>query len=198
MQKYDNAGKIAGRAAARFPKNWQCLSMLAQAYSYLDDWVDAEDAYRRALVCADKAPREDRAHLHQALGEMLWEQHHREDALAEWRTALSLDSRNTLAKEALAECTNEYGEPKAPTADFDDMYHFLNIHRERYFRLKGYDVFQTKEEAERVLTILREAWNANIAPRSREMDKMTPEEKSEMFRKVTIEFPGGNTPPNIA
>ncbi len=188
MQKYDKAAKIAGRAAARFPKNWQCLSMLAQACSYLDDWVHAEDAYRRALECAGKAPKKDSAYLHQALGEMQWEQHHREDALAEWCTALALDPRNTLAKEALAECTNVYGEPKAPTADFDDMYHFLNVHRERYFRLKGYDVFQTKEEAERVLTMVRKGWNTHIAPRSRELDTMMPDEKSEMFKGVTMGF----------
>ena len=188
MEKFDKALKIAERAVTRFPKNWKCLSMFGQAQSYLEDWIHAEDAYRRAITCAAKAPKEDRSALHQSLGDMLWEQHHRDEALEELRVALSLDPKNTLAKEALEECTNVYGEPKAPTPDFDDMYHFFNIHRERYFRLKGYDVFQTKEEAERILTILREGWNAHIAPRSRELDKMTPEEKSEMIRGVTVRF----------
>lgn len=198
MEKFDKALKIAERAATRYPTTWQCLSMLGQAQSYLEDWAHAEDAYRRAIAHSTKAPKEDRAHLHHTLGEMLWEQHRRDDALDELRTALSIDPKNALAKEALAEYTNVYGEPKAPTPDFDDMYHFINIHRERYFRLKGYDVFQTKEEAERILTILRQGWNTHISPRSRELDTMTAKEKSEMFSGVTIDFDEELPPSDMA
>ena len=41
--------------------------------------------------------------------------HNRDDALEEFRTSLSIDPKNKSAREALAEYTNVYGEPKAPT-----------------------------------------------------------------------------------
>ncbi len=190
MAKFDKALKIAERAVTRFPNNWQSLSMLGQVYGHLEDWVHAEDAYRRAIACATKASKEDRSHLHQALGEMLWEQHNREEALAEWRTALAIDPKNKLAQEALDECINMYGEPKAPSPVFDDLYHFYAIHKARYFQSleSQSQEFQTKEEAEHVHAAMSKAWNEQITPHKDRMDAMSPAEKTEMFSCVQIDF----------
>lgn len=187
MGKHRKAAKVLARTIAQFPEDWELHFALGNVLNDEEDLVGAEAAYREALKNPD-IPTVERGDVLCALADVLWGMHHREDALDHWKKALECDPRNEEAKEALADCTNEYGEPKSSSSDFDDMYHFMNIHKERYFRLVEREEFETKDEMELVLGLIMNGWNAHVTPFSRELDTMTTEAKSQLFRRVTLDF----------
>lgn len=187
-EKYEKARRVFVRALERFPDEWKLRMILGHVYGHQNNWRGAEEAYRRALADSKRATKREKGELHCSVAEALWAQHRRDDALAEWRKALEVDPKCTEAKESLRECTNEYGEPKAPHAHFDDLYHFQRIQTERYFRLVGREEFVSKEEAEAVIGIIMTGWNEFIAPRSRETDEWTAKKKSDFFTSVTLDL----------
>lgn len=188
QEKHEKARRALVTALEIFPNHWQLRMMLGHTYGHLGDWRRAEEAYRRALRDAEEAHPEEVAELHCSVAEALWAQQIREEALAEWRKALEVDPKCEEAQESLKECTNEYGEPKAPNLVFDDLYHFQHIHTQRYFSLVGRGKFVSKEEADAVVGILMMGWNELVAPRSREIENMKTEGKSDLFGSVTLDF----------
>ena len=187
-KKYEKARKVILHGIERFPKEWRLHMLLGNVYGFLNKLSDAEKEYRRALAEAKRGSKADIAELHCSIAESLWAQSARESALIEWKQALEIDPECEEAKESLKECTNEYGEPKAPGPRFDDLYHFRTIHMERYFALVGRDVFISKEELNTVIKIISDGWNNSIPPRVKEFDRMTTEEKSRFCKSVTLDF----------
>ena len=187
-KKYEKARKVILHGIERFPKEWRLHMLLGNVYGFLNKLSDAEKEYRRALAEAKRGSKADIAELHCSIAESLWAQSARESALIEWKQALEIDPECEEAKESLKERTNEYGEPKAPSPRFDDLYHFRTIHMERYFALVGRDVFISKEELNTVIKIISDGWNNSIPPRVKEFDRMTTEEKSRFCKSVTLDF----------
>jgi len=187
-EKYDKARKRLERAVEKFPREWKLRMVLGHVWGHLGNWPHAEDAYRKSFQDAKNASPEEVAELHCSIGETLWAQQHRDDALTEWRQALQSDPNCKEAKQSLEEFTNEYGEPKAPSSVFDDLYHFMHVHQERYLGLVGRREFATIEESEAVIGVIMTGWNEFVTPHSREMNKWTTKEKSEFFAEVALDF----------
>lgn len=162
-EKYEKARKVLVRAVEKFPEQWKLRMVLGHVHGHQGDWRRSEEAYRKALDDAKDASAQEVAELHCSVAEALWAQHHRDGALAEWRRALEVDPECEEAQESLKERTNEYGEPRAPSAVFDDLYHFRRIQTERYFRIVGRNEFVSKEEAETVVGVIMAGWNDSIA-----------------------------------
>lgn len=111
----------------------------------------------------------------------------REEALEMWRQAIEHDPTYVLAQLNLEAFTNEYGEP-ARFGPFDDVWHFHSIMQEQYLQSQGRKEFETEEEAELVSGAIMQAWNDHIAPRSKELDRMSAAEKTELFASVKLDL----------
>ncbi len=188
LQNHEAAKNVLRHAVEKFPGEWLLHDMLGGAHEILGAWQRAEEEYRMALDLAGEAPVDAIAGIHCSIGDTLWARHNREGALAEWRKALEIDPRCGVAKECIKKFTNEYGEPKALDAIFDDLHHFQNIQTKRYLNLVGRDEFDTKEEAEEVIGVIMRGWNERVSPSSRKWDKMTAKEKTRLFESITLDF----------
>lgn len=185
---YDKSRRALLRAIEKFPHQWQLHDLLGDSYFFLNRIQEAENAYRTAIIEAHDAEKEEQALLHYQLGDTLWVQNKRAFALEEWKRAVEIDPECIVAKEALEECTNEYGEPKGPNPIFDDLYHFQGIHIQRYLALVARNEFCSSEEMNEVLKIIQDGWNQHVVPRSKEMDEWTTEERSNFFKSITLNF----------
>ncbi len=186
-KNFHKAEKVLRKATSRFPDDFELEMLLGDVYHAMRDLPGAERTYAHLLTVMHLPPAE-KAEVHCSLAGILWERSHREEALDHWREALKLDPDNKDARTAIAECSNAYGEPKAPTSALDDLYRFQHIHQERYLRLVGREEFETMEEAKKVLGMIMQGWNDLVAPRSRELDTMSAEEKSKLFESITLRF----------
>ena len=175
-------------ARQKFPKNYDILYYLAETLNQLEQYENSEKVYRDAIGLTPKEFKQERSQCYNGLGVSLWEQRFRKEALDAWKLAIKENPRNVIARKNLAECTNEYNEPAAPSSLHNDLYHFQKIQSELYFSTKGITAFNSPEEAQRVLSIIMCAWNKHLAPRGAEMDKMSPAEKTEIFKAVKIDF----------
>lgn len=187
-EQYHAAEKALKQTVEKFPDEWQANELLGYAYTYLNKIQSAEKEYRAALAKISYADKREIAELHCSLADNLWVQSKREEALDEWRAALKYNPKSKEAKQCLKECTNVFGEPKAPNDAFDELYHFQNIHIKRYFALVGREKFISGKEMQTVLDIVQHGWNNNIPPRLKEFDRMTPKEKSAFFKSITLDF----------
>jgi tetratricopeptide (TPR) repeat protein len=187
-EKYDKARRVLERAVAQFPNQWKLQMILGHVHIHQRDIPHAEEAYRKALHHVHDASSAEIAELHCSLADTLWVQHHRDEAVAEWKEALRTDPACTEAQESLNNYLNDYGEPRAPNPMFDDLYHFKNIHTERYLRLVGRKTLVSKEEAKAVLGVIMAGWNEFVSPQSREMDNWTAKQRSEFFSAITLDF----------
>jgi tetratricopeptide (TPR) repeat protein len=190
MGKHGKALNLARTAIRNFPHDPQLQFELGQAHLALGEPEDAEKAYLRAVELIGESSDALKSSYMTCLGGAQWELHKREVAIETWRNACALDPGNETARELLNSHLNQYGEPKAPSPIFDDLYHFHAIHRARYFASRGIQnqEFKTKEEFARVHAALTKAWNEQIAPHKARMDKMSAAEKTELFCSVQIDF----------
>ncbi len=186
--KSNEALKFLQDAEKRFPNHFDILYHIAETLVELKEYEKAEPYYRRSLDVTPARLTEERSGCYVGLGASLWEQHKRDEALQMWRLALGFDPNNDVARQNLEALTNEYKEPSAPSRVFDDLYHFQEIHQERYLKQHGRKEFETLEEANRVMEAIRVAWNQHIAPRGNEIDTLTPAEKTELFIHIEFEF----------
>jgi tetratricopeptide (TPR) repeat protein len=170
--------------------DWFELPQALADYLLEDDLPEeAEIYFRQALSNDPRISNADLSFVHTGLGAALWGQHKRDDALDAWKHALELDPDNEEADELLALHTNEYNEPASPSPMFDDLHHFRNIHMERYYELKGDDVFSSESEANEVVGRIMLAWNEHIAPLGASIDDMPAKQKTKLFESVKIDFP---------
>lgn len=186
--KYDKSRRVVENALKKFPDETRLHQIMGHIYGYLNRLTEAEKHYRLAIKYASDEDPEDRAILHFYLGDNLWGQSKIDDAITNWKLALEIDPGCIEAEEALEETINEYDEPKAPNPIFDDLYHFQNIHLKRYFSLVGRDEFINEDEAKSVIGITMNGWNQFVAPRSRDIDNLTTEERTAFFKSITLDF----------
>lgn len=186
-KKYDKARRAVHRGLQKFSREWKLYELLGHIYGHLNRMSEAEAAFTNAIkYCTDD--KSDLAEIHYYLGSVLWEQAKRDEAIAQWKRALEIDPGCIEAKEALKDRINEYGEPKAPTPIFDDLYHFHGIQLKRYYALVGRDEFISEEEAKNIIGIIMNGWNEFVSPRSRDIDDMKTEERTAFFKSITLDF----------
>ncbi len=173
-------------AVGRFPESGDLMFDLADTLNSAGRYREAEDAYRKALDLTPRESTKERSECYNGLAVALWEQQHRSDALLMWKQAIKEDPRNAVARENLRHCTNEFNEPAASSKLFNDLYHFQRIQTERYFHAHGREGFESPEEAQRVLGAIMTAWNKHMAPHGREIDAMSPAEKTALFQSIRV------------
>lgn len=188
LKEYRKANKVLRKTAQAFPGSWEIHNLLGQTYGHLGQWKFAAEAFEEAIEIIPEEITGDMSFLYNCLGDARWEEGRREDAIDAWKKAVEIDPGNDEARQSLDECTNEFGEPKAPSPLFDDMYHFKNIQLERYYALAGSRSMSGGEEAKRVLAIIMNGWNEHCSPRSREIDEMTTQQKTEFFKSIELDF----------
>lgn len=176
------------KARKRFPTDPEIPYYLAEIYNRSGRYPESEKAFREAIELTPVAKQIERSECYNGLGAVLWKLSRREEAIEAWKHAIKENPDNRIAQKNLKEFTNEYKKPASPSKVFDDLYHFQWIQMERYFISKGITSFGTKEEAERVLESIRLAWNKHVALRGTDLDKMTPAEKTEIFKSINVNF----------
>ncbi len=190
---YEETGQIergiavAKKAAELFPHNLDILIDYAEILYFNDRFQEAEQVYHNAIAVAGPELKREQADLYVGLGEALWGQSKRDEALEAWKKALELNPNHEEARAQLELFTNEYGEPSR-FGPFDDVWHFHKIMSDRYFKQVGRTEFETKKEAERIHGAIMQAWNESVAPRSKELDTMTAAEKTEFFESIQINY----------
>jgi len=180
--------RVLERAAKAHPAERGILEFLAEIQEEEDQELDAAETYRRLLVLIPEGERSRRSVIANRLGVSLWNAKHRDEALDAWNDALREDPENETARVNLEYYTNAYGEPRTPRGAFDDLYHFMNIQRERYSKEAGQRAFKSVEEAQRVHACMMKAWNEEVLPRAGDLDAMSAAEKSSLFSDVTIDW----------
>ena len=189
-KKYDKSRRVVSKALERFPNESRFNKLLGHIFGNLNRLNDAEQNYIAAIEKAVDADKEEVAMLHYYLGEVLWGQNNRDDAVEQWKKALLIDPECIDAKKVLDDNLNMYSEPKAPNLVFDDLYHFQRIHMKRYYALVDRDEFISQDEAGAVTSIIMNGWNEFVSPRSKEIDNMTVEERTAFFKSITLNFTG--------
>lgn len=187
-EKYDKSRRVIDNALKKFPNESRLHQIMGHVHGYLNKLKEAEECYRSAIKFASDEDPEEKAILYFYLADNLWGQNRRDDAIANWKIALEFDPGCIEAEEALEETINEYNEPKSPTPIFDDLYHFQNIHFKRYFALVNRDEFIDDDEAKSVIGITMNGWNKFVSPRSKDIDKLTTEERTAFFKSITLDF----------
>ncbi len=186
--KPSEALKVLKKGEVLFSDDFDVLYHMAETYVELGEYEKAEPHYRKSLELTPPDKHEERSECCVGLGVALWEQQKEDEALSMWRLALQYNPNNHTAKENLEHLANAYREPATVSNVMEDLHHFRRIHQERYLRSVGRQEFETLKEAERVLGAIMNAWNQHIAPRGKEVDMMTPAEKTELFKSVEFEF----------
>jgi tetratricopeptide (TPR) repeat protein len=186
--KYDKSRRVTLNALTKFPNDWQLHELMGHVLGHLNRLAEAEKHFRLAIENASYTDEEEKAMLYFHLADILWEQSKRDEAIANWKLALEIDPDCIVAEEALEETINEYGEPKATDPIFNDVYHFQNIHLKRYFALVGRDEFRNEDEAKSVIGVTMNGWNQFVAPRARDIDNLTTEERTAFFKSITLDF----------
>jgi len=70
----------------------------------------------------------------------------------------------------------------------DNLPLFFDIHLERYYDKQGRNIINSEEVFIAVLETITQAWDHFIAPRGRDLLRMTLAEKMELFRSVNLEY----------
>ncbi len=192
LHKFQEAKRFLLKQVTRFPDSCQLHFELGQAYLALHDPEEAEKAYLHALEIVGDTDKELKSSYLTSLGGAYWDSRKRKEALVAWQEALALDPSNDAAKEMLRLHTNQYGEPSSPTPVFDDVYHFQNIQTDKYFHANNKKGFADLEEANRINGLITRAWNDFVAPRKKELDRMSAAEKTEVYSAVKIDFSGAD------
>lgn len=187
------AVKLLRKGVKRFTGNRKVQSLLGVLLARAGNVAEGEERLRALIELIPPEEAAERADAYVTLGETLWEAHHRQEALDAWTEAVRIDPNHRDAKRLLNEFTNVYGEPKAPSRDFDDFYHFLNIQTQKYNSIMGRSEYQSMQEAERVVSLIRRVWNEQITPQIRDIDAMSAQERSAHFRSILIDFTGPNS-----
>lgn len=190
LKKHGKARNLLRSAIPKFPDIPQLLFELGQAHLALYESDEAEEAYLRAIDLIGEEDNMLKSVYMTSLGGAQWDLRKRELAIQTWRDACSLDPDNVVAHEMVDRHLNQYGEPKAPSPVFDDLYHFNEIHKVRYFHSQGRQrhEFESNQEFEHVYAAMNKAWNEHIAPQKHRMDAMSPAEKTELFSSIEIDF----------
>jgi tetratricopeptide (TPR) repeat protein len=186
--KAEEAIKILREADTRFPNDYNILFNLAETLIGTEEYEESERLFRVSLSLTPGGLKIEKAECYNGLGVALWEQRKRAEALEMWKLALKENPRNEDAIKNLKDFTNEYNEPAPPAKVLDDPYHFQKIQTDRYFERVGRKVFEDENEMKQVIGAIFETWNLQLAHRSKEIDLMTPAEKTELFKSIDVDF----------
>ena len=188
LEKDHKAMRVIQRMQDLFPKESVALLDAARIAVQLEELRTASDIFGHVLSNLKEETPKEIAAIRCEYGVILWEMHHREEAIEQWQAALKEDPSNPHAKANLETNLNEFGEPRAVSPAMDQFFHFINIHKGRYFSVHGKGEFETKREATKLMEKIQLTWNEKISPMSRELDKMSAAEKSMLFKSIKIDF----------
>lgn len=188
INRHEDVFKLLKEAEQRFPDSYEVFYQLAKVYEDLEDYEEAEKCFKKSYEVTPEAYNDARAECLNDLGVINWIMHRKKEALELWKDALKEDPKNLLAQNNLSDFTNEYGEPAAISPKMDDLFHFQNIQLEKYFRSKNESTFKSKEETNRILQLISDAYNRKIASKKERLDSSTAIEKTKWFKRIKIDF----------
>jgi len=188
LEKGHKAMRVIQRMRDLFPYESVVLLDAARIALQLEELRTAADIFEHVLRTLKDGKPKELAAIRCEYGVTLWEMHRKEEAIVQWQQALTEDPSNSHAKANLGAHLNEFGEPRAVSPAMDEFFHFINIHKRRYFALHGQENFETKGEAAKLMAKIQLTWNEKISPMSRDLDKMSAAEKSKLFKSIEIDF----------
>ena len=188
LNKPREALKALTKAETLFPNNADIYFSLGATHFDLENYEEAEACFLRSLELSPADKRIERSECLNNLGVLYWSDFRREEALDCWEAAVKENPFNNKAQENIKKFSNEYGEPKAANQLFDDLYHFQNIHRKKYFELNAKTDFDSMEEAEEWTEITAQKWNEIMEAKLLDIGSMTPAQKTQLFKSVTIDY----------
>lgn len=186
--KPKEAIKILTKAETLFPDNADVYYYLGSNHFTLENYDAAEVYFLKSLEISPPERRIERSECLNNLGVLNWKVLKREEALSYWKDAVRENPFNTKAQQNIKEFSNDYGEPKAANQLFDDLYHFQNIHKKKYFELKSKTDFDSMEEVEEWTEITSLKWNEFMEEKLHDFNLMTPIQKTELYNNITIDY----------
>ncbi len=175
-------------AVKRFPDEYEVHYHLGKTYEELEQYQEAEAAFKRSYELTPGNYTDARSDCLNDLGIIYWVQGKKEDALEQWKLALIENPNNINAQNNYKEFTNEYGEPAAENHIMDDVFHFQNVQTEKYFKNKDRDTFLDLHEGEKLIALIMETWNNEVAPMGYKLDSLSAAKKDELFKSIEIDF----------
>ena len=188
MNKPQEALKILAKANILFPENADIYYYLGLNHFDLENYEEAEECFLKSLELSPSNMKIERSECLNNLGVLYWDDLRKEEALDCWKDAVKENQFNNKAQQNLKEFSNDYGEPKAANQLFDDLYHFQNIHRKKYFELKAKTDFDSIEEVETWTEITSMKWNEIMEAKLDEIKYMTPVQKTELYTNISIDY----------
>lgn len=180
--------RILRRAELKFANDANVHYYLGDTLLELKEFKKANESFIKSIELTSD---DDNKSLSEALngrGVALWQMNFRDDAVELWKKSVDKNPANKAAQNNLRDFTNEYGEAKAPTSLFDDIYHFRNIHLKRYYSEKQKAEFDSEEEANKILALINNKWNSEIVPDRKKLDRLSAKEKTVWFEDISINF----------
>lgn len=188
IEKPKEALKTLIEAAAIFPNNSDIYYYLGSAYFDVKNYEDSEKCFLRSLELFPESKKIERSECLNNLGILYWNDLRREEAVNSWKASVKENPFNNKALENIKEFVNEYGEPKASNQLFDDLYHFQNIHKKKYFELTAKNKFDSIEETEDWFEIVTKKWHDTVETILPEIGSMTSSQRTTLYESVTIDY----------
>lgn len=175
-------------AVKRFPDKAEVHYHLGKTYEALEQYQEAEAAIKRSYELTPKNYSDARSDCLNDLGVIYWIQRRKSEALEQWKLALIENPNNINAQNNYRDFTNEYGEPAAVNHIMDDIFHFQNVQTEKYFKSKDRDTFLDTHEGDKLISLIMETWNNEVAPMGDKLDSLSPAKKDKLFKSIEIDF----------
>jgi len=172
----------------KFPDEYEVRFQLAKVYEDFEDYESAEVEYKKSYDLTPREYADTRSDCLNDLGVIYWKTRRKEEALEQWKLALIEDPKNIKAQNNYRKFSNEYGEPLAVSSLMDDIFRFQNLQTKKYLADKGKNEFSNDEEAKKIIGIIMDAWNKNIAPQKEKLDSYNPAQKTDWFNSVALDF----------
>lgn len=196
--RLEDAFQLLKDAEQKFPDSYEVLYQLAKIHEEIKEYDDAEKYYKKSYEVTHADYNDARAECLNDLGVLYWKMHRKDEALESWKLALSEgsfgmeDPKNIMAQNNLRDFTNEYGKPSSVSPLMDDVFHFRNIQMEKYLQSKNLTEFQSMEETDKIIQLISDSWNRNIAPERERLDSSSALEKTKWFESIEIDFSEGS------
>lgn len=150
------------------------------------DYTKSALLIQKAIDHQSKDAKPELAEYYQNLGSALWKLNLRFDAFRAWQKSIELNPEQKMAKDYITKFSNEYGQPKAPTKEFDDYYAFQSIKIDEYLQRNNKIEFDNLNESNEVIKKVIDKWKEIL--NNIDLSILTTDEKIKIFKDTQVDF----------
>ncbi|MBK9334966.1 MAG: tetratricopeptide repeat protein [Ignavibacteria bacterium] len=188
--RIEKAFELLKEAEKKFPEDYEVLFQMGKLYEDILDFDRAIEYFYKSFNITPAEYRGAKADCLNDIAALKYRQGKEDEAIAIWKNALLIDPAHSKAKNNL----NHFNDTESGDIDIEfflnEFHKFEDIHKEKYFEMKGKRKFDTMKEEKHFLKMIAAVWIADIMPLSEEMKNMDSDKLISMYREMDIDYSG--------